>query len=217
MTVLVSDTADGAPLASSILNRVRIQLIDTGTERRWTDVELLYWLSDGQRAIVAALPHAAYRVSIINLVGGTRQVLPDDAYRLLDIVRNQTNSGVPGAPCTSIDRAILDRQYLDWHTGASQPSALHWTYNPVDPQAFYVFPRNDGTGSLEVVYSYMPSDVLSTTDQINIRPIYQTPLVDYVMFRAHSKDSDFAAGQAVAASYLQAFTAFLQAQTGGQQ
>ena len=202
--------------AQAIIDKVRVQLIDTGTTQRWTDAELLYWVSDGQRAIVAALPQAAYKVTTVSLVAGTRQSLPADGYKLLDIPRNLASDGTAGAPCTSIDRAILDRQYQTWHSAGATSGVLHWTFDPSDPTSFFVYPRNDGTGSVEVLYSYMPSDLVSANATINVRDIYQTPLIDYVLYRAHSKDSDFAAGQQLAGGYLQAFTAFLQAQSGAQ-
>lgn len=205
-----------AVTAQSIIDKVRVQLIDTGVTQRWTDAELLYWVSDGQRAIVAALPQSAYKVVTVSLVSGTRQSLPTDGYKLLDITRNLTSGGVAGRPCMSIDRAILDRQYPTWHSAGSSPSVLHWTYDPNDPLKFFVYPRNDGAGSVEVVYSYMPADITSVSSTISVRDIYQTPLIDYVLYRAHSKDSDFAAGQQLAASFMQAFTTFLQAQAGGQ-
>jgi hypothetical protein len=205
-----------AVTAQSIIDKVRVQLIDTGTTQRWTDAELLYWVSDGQRAIVAALPQASYKVTTVSLAAGTRQSLPADGYKLLDVTRNLTSGGVAGAPCTSIERTILDRQYPTWHSANASASVLHWTYDQNDPTAFFVYPRNTGTGSVEVVYSFMPTDITSTSSNISVRDIYQTPLIDYVLYRAHSKDSDFAAGQQLAAGYLQAFTAFLQAQSGGQ-
>lgn len=202
--------------AQSILDKVRLQLIDTGASQRWTDAELLDWVSEAQRAIVAAVPSASYKRTTISLVAGTRQSLPADGYKLLDIPRNLTAAGVEGSPCTSVDRAVLDRQYLTWHTANASGSVLHWTYDPNDPLSFFVFPRNDGTGSLEVVYSAHPADVTSVSQDISVRDIFETPITDYVLYRAHSKDSDFAAGLQLAQAYLATFTAFVQAQAGGQ-
>ena len=200
--------------AQSILDRVRTQLIDTGSTQRWTDAELLKWLSDGQRTIVAAVPWSCQKVTTVSMVAGTRQTLPSDANTLIEVIRNLSSTGTAGAPCTMIERSILDRQYPTWHTADSSPTVLHYSYDMNDPQAFYVFPRNDGTGSVEVNYSVMPVDITSTSANITVRDIYSTPLVDYVLYRAHQKDSDFAAGQQLAGAYLQAFMAFVQVQTG---
>lgn len=201
-------------IAQSVIDRCRNQLIDTGSAYRWSDVELLDWISDGQRTIVAAVPQAAYKIVTVALSAGTRQTLPADGYKLLDIPRNLVG-GVPGTPCSSVDRAILDRQYLTWHSGPQVPGVLHWTYDPNDPLTFFVFPANNGAGGVEVVYSFMPTEVSLGTDVLTVRDIYQTPLMDYVLYRAYGKDSDFGAGSALAQNYLGAFTAFIQAQAGG--
>ena len=197
-------------LASSILTRVRTQLIDTGTPPRWADSELLNWLGDGERTIVAALPWAYHKRVPVSLVAGTYQSIPSDGNLLLDIVRNLTAGGVAGPPVVQVDRDVLDRQYGDWHTMTPTVNALHYVYDYTDPDNYYVFPPNTGSGSVEIHYSASPPDFVSTSDAIHVRDIFATPLVDYVLYRAHQKDSDFAAGQALAAQYMQAFSAFLQ-------
>jgi hypothetical protein len=204
-----------AVAASNILTRVRTQLIDTGSQQRWADSELLQWLGDGERTIVAAVPWSYQKLTIMSLVAGTRQTLPPDSNSLIEIVRNLTAGGAPGAPCTMIDRSILDRQYVDWHlpTNASA-SVAAYTYDLNNPQVFYVYPYNNGSGSVEINYSVLPADLVNLSDNIHVRDIFSTALVDYVLFRAHQKDSDYAAGQALAGNYLQAFTAFLQTQSG---
>jgi hypothetical protein len=204
-----------AVAASSIINRVRTQLIDTGGSQRWTDAELILWIGDGERTIVSAVPWAYQKLTTMSLVAGTKQTLPSDGNSLIEIVRNLTGGGVPGAPCVMVDRAVLDRQYSDWHLAANANiSVTAYTYDLNNPQVFYVFPYNTGGGSVEINYSVMPVDLVLTSDNIHVRDIFATALVDYVLFRAHQKDSDYAAGQALAANYLQSFMAFLQTQPG---
>lgn len=201
-----------AVVASSIINRARTQLADNGSTARWSDTELLNWLSDGQRAIVAADPVATQSVTGVSLVAGTRQSLPAGAHKLIHIYRNLSVAGVAGKACSYVPLSLLDTQYPTWHSDTAVAGVTHWTYDENDPVAFYVYPRNDGTGRLEVNYSIMPSDLASTSSPIAVRDIYQTALLDYVMFRAHSKDSDYAAGQSLAAGYLQSFTNFVAVQ-----
>jgi hypothetical protein len=201
-----------AVVASSIINRARTQLADNGSTYRWADSELLNWLSDGQRAIVALDPVATQTVTGVTLVAGTRQSLPSGAHKLIHIYRNLSAGGTPGKACTYVPLSLLDTQYPDWHTDTAVSAVRHWTYDENDPVGFYVYPRNDGSGRVELNYSTMPTDLPSTSSNISVRDIYQTALLDYVMFRAHSKDSDFAAGQSLAAGYLTAFNNFVAAQ-----
>jgi len=91
---------------------------------------------------------------------------------------------------------------------------LHYTYDENDPLTFYVLPYNNGSGKVAANCSMTPPDHASTSENIFVRDIFATALVDYVMFRAHQKDSDFAAGQQLASMYLQTFSAFLEARKG---
>ena len=201
-------------LASNIITRARNQLIDTGSQQRWTDAELLQWLGDGERSIVQVLPWAYQKMATIALVLGTKQTLPSDANSLIEVVRNKNVDGTDGAAVFMIDRGILDQQYSDWHTANGSATVKNYTYDMSNPSVFYVYPANNGSGRVEINYSAAPTDLVNLTDLIHVRDIFATPLVDYVLYRAHQKDSDYAAGQQLAGMYLQSFVAFLQAQPG---
>jgi hypothetical protein len=199
-----------AVVASSVLNRVRTQLIDDGSTVRWTDSELLSWLSDGQRAVVSFVPHAAPRTANLSLVAGNRQTIPTDGWRLITIYRNTTSGGGAGTSALEVPRSVLDIQYPTWTSSAtSSVTVTHWCYDERDPSVFWVYPYNTGAGYVQINYSYMPPDLASTAEELDLRDIFQTALFDYVMFRAHSKDSDYAAGQALAAAYFSSFQAHL--------
>lgn len=210
-----------AVAASAIINRVRAQLADERTVKRWSDVELLRWLSDAQRAIVSAVPAATSLVATRALSAGTRQTLPSGGYKLLKVIRNLSSGGVAGAPITQVMWDLLDWQYTDWHSMTPTAAVKAYTFDPQDPAAFYVFPPNDGTGSVQLNYSVLPVELTATSDNISVQDIYQNPLFDYVMFRAHSKDADFAAGRELAQAYLATFTSYVSvmgaqtAPTGG--
>lgn len=202
-----------AIVASSIINRVRTQLIDQGANGaplRWSDAELLKWLSDGCRTIVAITNSAANRVIAKQLDAGTRQKLPADGHTLLGIVRNTNDDGTkPGRATRIVTREIIDAQNPDWHAMKPTKIVQNYIYDPEDQLAFYVYPPNDGTGYVELNYAVMPGDVTDLGATLVVQDIYQTPLFDYVMFRAHLKDSDYAGGQSAATAYLQAFTTFM--------
>lgn len=206
-----------AVLASTIIDRVRSQLLDTGAVKRWTDGELLTYLSDGQRAIVAASASAANSVIVVNLTEGTRQGIPSNGYALLSVIRNIGDDMVtPGRAVRLVEREALDNQNPDWHSATATKVVQNYVYDPSDHTRFYVYPPNDGTGKLQINYARMPVDLVATSDVLTVQDIFQTPLFDYCMFRAHQKDSDFAAGQAAAAQYLQLFTTFMSAIAGAE-
>lgn len=195
-----------AVTAQTVIDRVRSQLIDTGAVKRWTDDELLDWLSDGQRALVAMAPSASSTLATVALAAGTKQTIPSDGHILLSITRNNVSGGgTPGKVVRIVSREIMDAYNDDWHSGTSARAVQNYIFDPQDPTHYYVYPPSDGAGYVDMVYSKIPAEISALGTNISVRDVYQTALFDYVMFRAHQKDSDFAAGAAVAASYYQAF------------
>ena len=195
--------------ASSIIDRVRKQLIDPdGT--RWSDGELLKWLSDGQRTVVAMAASASSVTSIVPLDAGTKQSIPGDGHMLLTIVRNMGSDGTtPGRACRIVSREILDAQDPDWHDSTPSAVVQNYIFDPQQPLEFYVYPPNTGAGQVQMIYAVLPGEMTSLTDELVVQEIYQTALMDYVLFRAHQKDSDFAAGMTVAMNYLQLFMSYM--------
>jgi hypothetical protein len=199
-----------AVLASSILSRVRAQLIDTGSAPRWTDAELLRWLSDGQRTIAALQPDVAAKVAVVMLEAGTRQRIPTDGRQLLTVIRNMGADGqTPGRSVRIIMREIIDAQMWDWHQAPKQQVAVNYIYDPQDQKAFFVYPPNNGSGSVEINYQFIPPEITAADQAITLDDIFSVPLTDYVLFRAHQKDADSSGGLASAQLFLQAFTLFV--------
>jgi hypothetical protein len=192
-----------------ILDRVRTQLIDINAVQRWTDTELLKWLSDGLRTVVGIVPSAASSTAIQALVQGTKQAIPANGYMLFSVVRNCNSDGSqPGRAVRITDRELLDAQNPDWHTATPSSAVTNYVFDPQEPDIFYVYPPNDGAGFVQLSYAVQPTELAATTDTIPLKDLYLTPLVDYVLFRAYQKDSDFGAGMAQAQMYLQLFMAF---------
>jgi hypothetical protein len=192
--------------AASVVNRAGILLQDQ-TGVRWPKDELLGWLNDGQREIVLIRPDACSTNEAMALVGGTKQTIPAAGTRLLDITRNMgSDSSTPGRAVRLVDREILDAQVPDWHTAAPAATVLHWLYDERDPKTFYVYPAQPATGqgSLEILYASSPAnatidgvDSSSTDSPISIDDVYANALMDYIMYRAFSKNTEYTrSGQA---------------------
>jgi len=198
-------------VASAVISKVRRTLVDTEGVR-WDDDELLGWLSDAQRSVAAAVPNASTRVTTINMVAGPRQTIPLDGFVLLDVYRNLTALGVTGNSIQEQDLELFRLQYPNWTTDTPTSAVIAFAKREDDPTGFYVYPPNDGTGSVEINYSVMPPTLTSLTDTLVVRDIFEPALFDYVMFRAHAKDSDYAAGEQVSTKYLNQFSAFVGTQ-----
>ena len=203
----------GTVTAKAILDKATIQLTDIANIR-WTRSELLSWLNDGMRQIVVIQPSASSTTSVIKLDAGTRQTIPDDGWLLLAIYRNMGTTGTtPGRAIRIISREIIDGFNPDWHSDTAKAEVRNYIYTNQDQLAFYVYPPNTGTQYVELNYSAQPADLTGETQVIPIFDIFQSALVDYILYRACSKDAQYAPGLALAQQYSTSFVAAIQGKT----
>lgn len=197
--------------AQQIIDKVEIILQDT-TNVRWAEAELLGWLNDGQREIVLLRPEAFAKNESKQLTVGTKQALPATGIVLIDVVRNMgTNGSTPGNAVRVVSREILDAQNPAWHVDASSLVVKHYMFDPRDPKNFYIYPKSDGTNYVEIVYSSAPTDVAAVGSTITLDDIFMGPLMDYILYRAYSKDAEYTGNAQRAAAHYQMFTNALAA------
>lgn len=191
--------------AVDLINRVSITLQDP-TFVRWTQGELLNYLNDAQRQVVLFRPDAKAVNAPFTCVNSAKQTLPADGLRLISVLRN-----TGGRAITKVDRSILDVQLPTWYeTAVGSDGVKHYVYDALDPKNFYVFPKPAAAYQIDIIYAMSPVDIVianHTTDTqvIGIDDIYANALMDYMMYRAYQKDSEFA-NLNRAAVYYQAFT-----------
>lgn len=187
--------------AAKVMARASTILQDAGAVR-WTATELCDWLNEAQRAIVLAKPNAISGSVTIDLATGTKQSVPAEYTVLSRVVRNVGNGGK--AVRTLARREILDAQIPGWHdeTGLPFAAAVQYVWqDQMSPREFYVVPGNDGTGEVEAIVGHNATDVprpagsaaLETenyTTESEFEDIYQGILLDFLLFRAFSKDGE---------------------------
>jgi hypothetical protein len=203
-------------LVSAIVNRAT-QLLQDATNIRWPEAELVGWINDGQREVVLLRPDASVtNAPMILLANSTRQTLPSVGIRLLDVVRNMGTDGMtPGNVVRFVTREVLDAQVPTWHTDVGQTAIKHFCSDPRDPKHFYVYPRPHAVTvvQVEVLYSSAPADCLlpsvSSSAVISLDDIYGNALLDYVLYRAYSKDAEYAANKTRADSHYASFATSL--------
>lgn len=204
---------------ASLLSRAAVILQDP-TSIRWPQTELLDWLNDGQREIALFKPNVFVKNTTVQLVAGTKQSLPADGVSLIDVVRNMgTNGSTPGAAIRVVTREILDAQISNWHSSTASAVVKHYVYTPLDPKTFYVYPpQPTGAGTqnqAEVVYVASPTDA-TLVSTITIDDIYMTALLNYILFRAYTKDAEYANNAQLAQLYYTQYQAILQGKTASE-
>lgn len=202
--------------AKSIIDRAAIQLTDIKSIR-WTRAELLDWVNDAQNQIVILAPSASSTMQVLELEQGTLQNLPDPAWMLLTVFRNIVRGTDfrerPGRAVRLVSRSVLDRFDPNWHSAPAKTEAANYLYDVQEPTIFWVYPPNDGRGMLEVSYSAKPAVITKESESLSVQPVYQPAVLDYVLFRACSKDSEYAPGIQLAQGYMASFMASVTGKT----
>ena len=217
--------------AQSIIHRAT-DLLQDQTSVRWPVNELVRWLNDAQRAIIKVRPDSMNTTATMRLSAGSRQNLlsptatagsapltPVPA-KLIEITRNLAASSTKKA-VRLVPREILDAQTPGWHAITPVVDVLHYMFDPRDPRSFYVYPPATVASELEVMYSAYPTDVAEPADgaiysavtgNLSLPDIYADDVLNLIMFRAYSKDSEYAGNDAKATAYLNMMTASLGAE-----
>lgn len=194
--------------AQNIADKAELLLQD-GTNIRWTEAEILGWINSGQREILIYKSNANPYLGVHTTAAGSKQELAAGGIQLLDVVRT-----VGGDAITAIDRRVLDVTIPGWHSQASGP-AKHYVFDERFPQYFYLYPPAAASVSIEAVWSKIPTDIASMAGNI-FNELYETVLLDYVLYRAYSKDSTHTANATRAQGHYQAFINALTGKTQGE-
>lgn len=222
-----------ATLASEILSKAAIQLVDPD-HTRWPLAELLGWLNQSQRVIVAAKPSAYSASRVLALDAGAMQRLPathePPIMALIRVTRNITSDvadwpRVAGHAVRMTSAEALDSADPDWQCRTTSALVRQAAYDAASPHEFIVYPPNDGTGRVEVIVSLLPPTIEPTAANSTAitdfaRPIalgaeYEPALLDYILFRAFSKD-DMTAVPMKAQMHIQLLSQFLGAKVAAE-
>jgi hypothetical protein len=184
---------------------------------RWTVPELVSWINEAAGALVTLRPSSGAQLVTLVLVAGTQQLLDDNVVQLLDVVRNLGADGVtPGRAIRLAERHLFDSADPDWHTRAGKAVIKHYLYDDRTPNVFYVYPPALAGTRIQGSLSVMPASISAGTDNLALDSQFESALVNYVVFRAFAKDSEYANG-AIATGYYQAFQAALGGKDAGEQ
>jgi hypothetical protein len=209
--------------AQSIVRRAT-DLLQDQTSVRWTANELVRWFNDAQRAVVRARPDSMNTTTAMTLAAGSRQDLDNAGLtplpaKLIEITRNLAASSTKNA-VVKVERKMMDAT-PNWHSVTPVVNILHYMFDPRDPKTFYVYPPATTLAQLEVMYSGYPTDIAepgdgltytSVTGNLSLPDIYADDVLNLMLFRCYSKDSEFAGNTERAAGYLAMVSASLGAE-----
>ena len=198
-----------------IIKRVEDVLQDSNV--RWPRVELQNWLNESYLQIALLRPDASSKTGTLTCVAGSRQTITSGfstALRLLDVVRNLASSSNKKV-VRLIERSVLDDQRPAWHTDTASVNIQNYTFDIRQPKEFFVFPPATTSAQLEVVYADLPGThslseanlhpTTGSAEVIKVDDTYLSVITDWILYRAFSKDAEFAANAARAGAHYQTF------------
>ena len=202
----------------SVIDRIQVTLQDT-TGIRWPVVsELVLFINDAQREIALLKPDATAVNTTVTLVAGTKQDIPAAGNRLLRVVRNMSaaSNGTGARSIRLVSREVLDAQTPSWHdpsvTGDAAHTNIvkHYVYDEQNPRNFYVYPGVSGNSYVEIVYSANPATV-AQDGNLGVPDIFANAIADYALFRAYTKDAEYAGNNQRASTH---YALFINSVTG---
>lgn len=198
-----------------VIKRVEDVIQDSNV--RWPRLELQNWINESYLQIVLLRPDANSKTGTFTCAVGTRQVLTtgfSSALRLLDVVRNLATSSKKKV-VRLITRSVLDDQRPSWHGETGTVDVQNFTFDARQPKEFFVYPPATTDAQIEVVYADAPGahalseaalDPAGTnTEVIKLDDIYLSAIIDWVLYRAFSKDAEHAANASRAGAHHSAF------------
>lgn len=190
-----------------IYDRVIDLLLDADrSQPRWPDAELVRWINDSRMAVITRRPQASAAIETMQLVAGSKQSIPADGTILLDVIRNMGATGTtPGRSIRRTDRQGIDDMAPYWHKSAATNEVSQFTFDDRMPKDFYVYPPSRGESHVELSYTKIPAAITAIGGNLEMSLEYMDAVVNYVAYRAKSKDSEYA-NAAEAAAYYGAFT-----------
>ncbi len=181
-------------LASDVIEAAR-RLINDETSSavsgvRWTDAELLDWIGEAQRETVKLKPEA-YPVTATHDVDAAdprQRVSATAAYK---VIRVERNADAANGTVTLVERDVLDTFNPNWTAAPTTPPTKynHYVLDENDPLAFWLYPRATNAVDVIVTYAGIPAAPTATGNTLVLSDMYSGPVVDYVVYRALSKDA----------------------------
>lgn len=194
--------------AKSLVQRI-VDISQDKTSVRWPVNEIIRAINDAQREIILYRPDAMVTNAVLPLVVGTKQTLPANATKLIDVPRN-----TGGGAIRLINREILDAQTPGWHSLAGVLKPVHYMYDIRDPKVFYVYQPAAIGASLDIVFSAIPIDIAevaegslydAVTGSLSVPDVYANAVLDYGLYKIYLKDAEYAGNAARAQSHYTMF------------
>lgn len=178
-----------------VIDRCKTTLQEiTSDGTRWSNNELVDWAGEFYQFAASISPGEFSEIRQLSCVVGTMQQAPADMVQIIDVTRNLDGSKMPIVATT---KNVLDSTRRGWHSEVPSNSQEVFVLDERYPRQFFVWPPAQAGSLIEIAGVVVP-EKHSTTDytvgtaKVKCSDRLVPPMVDYILFRAYSKDADFA-------------------------
>jgi len=179
---------------------------------RFTRAEWLDYFNAAQRRLVQLRPDVlAPTEHTLTLVRGFRQTVPT-GMQLIDVVCNA--SGLL-EPVTLTESRLLDALDAGWRTHGHSSVAVHYTADRAAQGEFWVYPPAVAGMQVKVLLVADVQDVASEADTATVASRWFDALREFMLYRAWSKDAEFAGQAQLADRHLALFHAAIGVASAG--
>ncbi|UKA11712.1 DUF6682 family protein [Photobacterium damselae] len=181
-----------------LIDRVSRELVDP-RNARWYRDELTQYLSEAIGVIAAKQPGLVAKTIDLSVTSSPIN-LPSDGYTLLAV------HSINGIAAQYVFAEKLDQMYPSWQTDKGTP--VCWTKREYDLKRFWIYPQP--TESVVVSILYVPEiKILDEEFEVLLPNIYEGALVDFMMYRAYSRDGENVSEANKSQQHFQSFSLFL--------
>ena len=169
---------------------------------RWPLEELAGFVDDGQMYCLTKAPHAACEERTLTLAEGSRQSVPADCLGVLEMFRND---GGKRRAISQVRRTDMDAALPTWSDTRPKQAVVHFVQDARTPQQFEVWPAALEGAQVQALLALRPRPVgADASGELTLRDEFIEALRHYVLYRAWSKDAEYASNAQLAVTHLQA-------------
>lgn len=178
-------------------------------------------LDDAILQLILTRPDAHEKRTVVRLLPGPRQALPEEAFSLIDVYVNKfqipdLNDYTDGKPVFQVARKDLD-YFSNWYALSSDPTNQidEFAFDVRTPKQYWVNPPvdKDIPVYVEIGYSYKHPQFALLEEEyedilemdVDISEEFRLAIINYMLYTLYSTDSTSQFDRQIADKYLQTF------------
>ena len=163
-----------------LIDRV-LTAVDDPDADNWSAPEGIQYLNEALDAMVLLVPQQFTVIEPVQLVAGVKQTLPTLGVQFIRIVRAR-----------EVSLRALEQHYPAWPDEAAG-TVREWARDTAEPTTFWVNPPQSAAspGAVDIEYVKRP-EYVDVGDRLPTDPMYDAAIIEYILYRAYAKDTDYA-------------------------